>query len=82
MKKEVLLKFRSRRAESLIDCGAAAAASLLSRAGHALYRRRRQLATVGVAVLAENLRDPADLVRQADAKLYEAKVAGRNRVCV
>ncbi len=38
--------------------------------------------SLGVAVLAENLRDPADLVRQADSKLYEAKVAGRNRVCV
>ncbi len=37
--------------------------------------------SLGVATLSAGLRDAADLVRQADAKLYEAKGAGRNRVC-
>jgi PleD family two-component response regulator len=34
-----------------------------------------------VAVLESGHRDLVDLKRAADAKLYEAKAAGRNRVC-
>ncbi|QRK05844.1 GGDEF domain-containing protein [Archangium violaceum] len=37
--------------------------------------------SLGVAVLAADHRDSADLKRAADGKLYEAKAAGRNRVC-
>jgi two-component system, cell cycle response regulator len=37
--------------------------------------------SVGVATLGSSNRDPADLIRAADAKLYEAKSAGRNKVC-
>jgi len=37
--------------------------------------------SLGVAVLDAEHRDPVDLKRAADAKLYEAKSAGRNRVC-
>jgi two-component system cell cycle response regulator len=37
--------------------------------------------SVGVATLAASQKDPADLVRHADTKLYEAKTSGRNRVC-
>ncbi|WP_375773247.1 GGDEF domain-containing protein [Archangium gephyra] len=37
--------------------------------------------SLGVAVLAADHRDLEDLKRAADAKLYEAKAAGRNRVC-
>lgn len=36
--------------------------------------------SVGVATLAPHHREPEDLVRAADAKLYEAKAHGRNRV--
>jgi two-component system cell cycle response regulator len=38
--------------------------------------------SVGVAMLKPAHREPADLVRAADEKLYEAKTNGRNRVCV
>ena len=37
--------------------------------------------SVGVATLKPAHREPADLVRVADEKLYEAKTNGRNRVC-
>ena len=37
--------------------------------------------SVGVAMLGSEHRDLEDLKRAADAKLYEAKAAGRNRVC-
>lgn len=37
--------------------------------------------SLGVATLAPQHREPADLVRAADAKLYEAKANGRNRAC-
>jgi diguanylate cyclase (GGDEF)-like protein len=37
--------------------------------------------SVGVAVLAPDVRTAADLVRSADEKLYRAKNRGRNRVC-
>jgi diguanylate cyclase (GGDEF)-like protein len=38
--------------------------------------------SLGVATLSPEHREPGDLVRSADAKLYEAKLQGRNRVCV
>ncbi|MGZ3461198.1 MAG: diguanylate cyclase [Archangium sp.] len=37
--------------------------------------------SLGVAVLAADHRAPEELKRAADGKLYEAKAAGRNRVC-
>ncbi|ADO72275.1 GGDEF domain-containing protein [Stigmatella aurantiaca] len=37
--------------------------------------------SLGVATLQPEHREPADLVRAADEKLYEAKNTGRNRVC-
>lgn len=37
--------------------------------------------SVGLATLLPDHREPADLVRAADEKLYEAKNTGRNRVC-
>jgi diguanylate cyclase (GGDEF)-like protein len=37
--------------------------------------------SLGVAMLAADHRDAADLKRAADGKLYEAKAYGRNRVC-
>jgi diguanylate cyclase (GGDEF)-like protein len=38
--------------------------------------------SLGVTVLDEEIRDPNVLLQQADHALYEAKRAGRNRVCV
>lgn len=38
-------------------------------------------ASFGVAVLQPNMQIPSDFLRVADFKLYEAKSAGRNRVC-
>ncbi len=37
--------------------------------------------SLGVGTLAGSQREGADLIRAADAKLYEAKTAGRNKVC-
>ncbi len=37
--------------------------------------------SLGVALLAADHRGPEDLKRASDAKLYEAKATGRNRVC-
>ncbi len=37
--------------------------------------------SLGVATLTPEHREPADLLRAADAKLYEAKTHGRNRSC-
>ena len=37
--------------------------------------------SLGVAEWQEDVLDPADLVKRADEKLYEAKRGGRNRVC-
>jgi two-component system, cell cycle response regulator len=37
--------------------------------------------SLGVAALSAGNRDGADLIRAADSKLYQAKVAGRNKVC-
>jgi two-component system cell cycle response regulator len=37
--------------------------------------------SVGVAMLGQAHREPGDLIRTADEKLYEAKSSGRNRVC-
>ncbi len=39
-------------------------------------------ASLGVATLTAGIRDPAALVKAADAALYRSKELGRNRVCV
>ncbi|HVE85853.1 MAG TPA: GGDEF domain-containing protein, partial [Myxococcales bacterium] len=38
--------------------------------------------SAGVAALSGTQREPADVIRAADAKLYEAKTTGRNKVGV
>lgn len=37
--------------------------------------------SIGVAEWSDDIKDPADLVKRADERLYEAKRTGRNRVC-
>jgi diguanylate cyclase (GGDEF)-like protein len=37
--------------------------------------------SIGVAEWTEDIQDPADLVKRADERLYEAKRSGRNRTC-
>ena len=44
--------------------------------------RIRITASFGVAMLGDAMLEPAALMRAADAKLYEAKAAGRNRVAL
>jgi diguanylate cyclase (GGDEF)-like protein len=44
-------------------------------------RRIKVTASVGVATIPTSVSDPDGLVRAADAALYEAKRAGKNRVC-
>jgi diguanylate cyclase (GGDEF)-like protein len=41
----------------------------------------RLTVSIGVAII-EAGEDPADLIRRADQSLYQAKAAGKNRVCV
>lgn len=61
-----------RIAQQLVD---AMAAELLPVAG-------RVTISIGVADLSVGVEDGADLLRRADAALYQAKRGGRNRVCV
>ena len=75
----------------LPECSAEAAAATAERIralveGHAFRFQDKPLqvtVSVGVAVVADDEQAvPADLIGRADAKLYEAKDSGRNRVAV
>ena len=50
-------------------------------AAHAFAHGRRVTASFGVAALPDDSGPAGDLVRAADAALYDAKRAGKNRVC-
>ena len=52
-----------------------------SHEGDAVAESAQVTASFGVAVLQPNMQIPSDFLRVADFKLYEAKSAGRNRVC-
>jgi diguanylate cyclase (GGDEF)-like protein len=73
---------------ALIEVGADEALTVAEGARAAIERHRfafverafRLTVSAGVAVAAPGATDAEDLIRQADAKLYEAKRAGGNRV--
>ncbi len=57
-------------------CDAIAVLSLHEQAG-----AKRVTISIGVAIWAEGMAGSSDFLRAADAELYRAKQAGRNRVC-